>query len=113
MVTTMQAEALAGALWDYNVEHVATILKGLERERTFLHAAVIDAKGKVVAQDLGAGTSADDAASRDVLALEAPSVLEEGARHENVGTLRVAYSRRELDEAWWRRSREASRPPPR
>jgi methyl-accepting chemotaxis protein len=51
MVTTMQSKALAGALWDYNVEHVTTILDGLAQEKSFVHGTVTDTKGKVVARD--------------------------------------------------------------
>jgi methyl-accepting chemotaxis protein len=128
MVTDMQSEALAGALWDYNVDHVTSILNGLAREKSFVHASVTDTKGKVIARDTVAGAaggaggsgstgstgsagstasagstgSADAAeASRNVWLLDAPSVYKEGARREAVGTLRATYSRQALDDAWW------------
>jgi methyl-accepting chemotaxis protein len=104
MVTAMQSKALAGALWDYNVEHVTAIVDGLSRERTFVHASVTDAKGKVVARDTtkpGAVAADADAAPKNVWSFDAPSVFEEGARRETVGTLRATYSRQALDDAWW------------
>jgi methyl-accepting chemotaxis protein len=115
MVTSMQAKALGRPLWDYNVEQVTSILGGLAREkRTFLHGTVTGANGKPVAEETakapgtnggsGPGGRAPDAdaAARNVWTLEAPSVVEDGARREVVGTLRVTYSRDELDNAWWR-----------
>jgi methyl-accepting chemotaxis protein len=104
MVTAMQSKALAGALWDYNVDHVTSIVDGLAQERTFVHATVTDAKGKVVARDTakpGAAAADAGAAGKNVWSLDAPSVFEEGARRETVGTLRATYSRQALDDAWW------------
>jgi methyl-accepting chemotaxis protein len=105
MVTSMQAEALGRPLWDFNVEQVTSILHSLGREKSFVRGTVTGADGKVVAEttvESGAAASVDDAASQNVWSLEAPSVLAEGTRRETVGLLRVAYSRRALDEAWWR-----------
>jgi methyl-accepting chemotaxis protein len=65
---------------------------------------VIDAKGKIVARDPakpGALAADDGAASKNVWSLDAPSVFEDGARRETVGTLRATYSRQVLDDAWW------------
>jgi len=101
MVTSMQAKALAGPLWDYNVEQVTSVLGGLTRERSFVHGTVTGADGKVIAEagaDKATGVLNE---SPNVWSLEAASVLEDGKRHETVGTLRVAYSRRALDDAWW------------
>ena len=50
MVTSMQAKALAGPLWDYNVEQVTSVLGGLTRERSFVHGTVTGADGKVIAE---------------------------------------------------------------
>jgi methyl-accepting chemotaxis protein len=105
MVTDMQSKALAGALWDYNVDHVKAMLDGLAREKSFVHAAVIDAKGRPVAEypaGKAAANAAPAAASRNVWSLDAPSVYEDGPRRETVGTLRATYSRQALDDAWWR-----------
>jgi methyl-accepting chemotaxis protein len=96
MVTSMQAKALAGPLWDFNVDQVASILGGLTRERSFVHGRVIGSNGKIVSE-----TSAAGDANGNVWEIDAPSILEDGTRHETVGTLRVTYSRRALDEAWW------------
>ena len=104
MVTDMQAKALAAPLWDYNVEQVASILGGLAREKSFIHATVTAANGKVVANSSTAKTAgAADAVvpEQHVWSLDAPSVLDDGKRHEAVGTLLVTYSRRALDDAWW------------
>lgn len=104
LVTAMQSKALAGALWDYNVDHVTSIVNGLAEEKTFVHATVTDAKGKVVARDTvkpGALAADADVAAKNVWSLEAPSVFEEGAKRETVGTLRATYSRQALDDAWW------------
>ena len=57
MITAMQSKALAGSLWDYNVDNVTAILGGLAREKSFLHATVIDTKGNVVALDEGRNES--------------------------------------------------------
>jgi methyl-accepting chemotaxis protein len=101
MVTDMQAKALANPLWDYNVEQVTAILAGLTREKSFVHGTVTGANGKLVAEkDVTNGPQAAGA-SLNVWALETPSILEDGTRHETVGTLRVTYSRRALDDAWW------------
>jgi len=101
MVTDMQAKALAGPLWDYNVEQVTSILGGLTREKSFVHGTVTGANGKVVAEkDVTNGAPAAGA-SQNVWTLETPCIMEDGARHETVGTLRVSYSRRALDDAWW------------
>jgi methyl-accepting chemotaxis protein len=105
MVTAMQSKALAGPLWDYNVEQVRSILDGLGREKSFVQATVIGADGKVVAEapdtsKNAAGLADKGAALGRVWSIEAPSVLEDGARHETVGMLRVTYSRRALDDAW-------------
>jgi methyl-accepting chemotaxis protein len=104
LVTAMQSKALAGALWDYNVDHVTSIVDGLAQERTFVHAAVTDAKGQVVSRDTprpGAAAADAGATSTNVWSFDAPSVFEEGARRETVGTLRATYSRQALDDAWW------------
>ncbi len=104
MVTAMQSKALAGALWDYNVDHVTSILDGLAQEKMFVHATVTDAKGSVVAQDTakpGAGVTGSGATAQNVWSFNAPSVFEESARRETVGTLRATYSRQALDFAWW------------
>src|SRR3954471_10643702 len=82
MVTAMQSQALAGSLWDYNVAHVTTILDGLAQEKSFVHATVIDTKGKVVARDTAKAGAADadtGAAAQHVWSIDAPSVFEEGA----------------------------------
>ncbi len=101
MVTDTQAEALAGPLWDFNVEQIASLLNGLAREKSFIHASVVGANGKTVAENDAAkgGTPADT--SHNVWSLEAPSVHQDGSKRDNVGTLHVTYSRRALDEAWW------------
>ncbi len=104
LVIAMQSKALAGALWDYNVDHVTSIVNGLAEEKTFVHATVTDAKGKVVARNTvkpGALAADADVAAKNVWSLEAPSVFEEGAKRETVGTLRATYSRQALDDAWW------------
>jgi methyl-accepting chemotaxis protein len=99
MVTDMQAKALASPLWDYNVEQVTAILNGLAREKSFVHASVVGSNGKLVAENPSAqGTQP---AEGNVWSLEAPSLHEEGSKRDTVGTLRVTYSRRALNEAWW------------
>ena len=104
MVTDMQSKALAGALWDFNVDHVTSILDGLAREKSFVHAAVVDAKGKLVTEypaGKASGTAQPDSAAHNVWSLAAPSVYEDGPRRETVGTLHATYSRQALDDAWW------------
>jgi methyl-accepting chemotaxis protein len=107
MVTVMLAEALARPLWDFNTEQVGSILDGLTRERSFVRASLTGPNGKVVAQTAApAAASAADTgtAGRNEWSFDAPCVLAEGSRRETVGTLRVAYSRRTLDDAWWRQA---------
>ena len=104
MVTDMESKALAGALWDFNVDHVTSILDGLAREKSFVHAAVVDGKGKLVTEypaGKASGTAQPDSPAHNVWSLAAPSVYEDGARHETVGTLRATYSRQALNDAWW------------
>ncbi len=101
MVTDMQAKALAGPLWDYNVEQVTAILNGLTRERSFIHASVVGSNGKTVAENPPANTAATPVTPQNAWSLEAASVHEEGTKRDNVGTLHVTYSRQALNEAWW------------
>jgi methyl-accepting chemotaxis protein len=101
MVTDMQARALASPLWDYNVEQVTGILTGLAREKAFLSASVVGTDGKTVAQNPAANGSKPADPSANIWSLEAPAVHQEGSKRDSVGTLRVAYSRRALNEAWW------------
>jgi methyl-accepting chemotaxis protein len=116
LVTAMQAKALAAPLWDYNVEQITAVLGGLARERAFVHATVTGTNGKVAAENTAkrdaaagvdgansnaAGGAAAGAAAGNLWSFEAPSVVDEGSRHETVGTLRVTFSRRALDDAWW------------
>ncbi len=101
MVTTMQAKALSGPLWDFNTDQVTSILRGLARERTFLRATVTGANGKAAGEEPAGAAQAENASPRDAWSLEVPSVFEEGTRRQTVGTLRVIYSRRALNDAWW------------
>jgi methyl-accepting chemotaxis protein len=101
VVTDMQAKALAGPLWDYNVEQVTAILNSLTRERSFIHASLVGSNGKTVAENPPANTAATPVTPQNAWSLEAASVHEDGTKRDNVGTLHVTYSRQALNEAWW------------
>jgi methyl-accepting chemotaxis protein len=98
-ITTMQAEALARPLWDFNIEQVGAILASLARDKSFLHAAITGADGKLVAER--GGQRADDAgvAPRPPWSLDVPITLEEGAHREAVGALHVSFSTKALASA--------------
>jgi methyl-accepting chemotaxis protein len=62
---------------------------------------VTDMQAKTIAENPPANGSAPAETAPNVWSLEALSVHQEGARRDTVGTLRVTFSRRALDEAWW------------
>jgi methyl-accepting chemotaxis protein len=103
LITTMNAKALAHPLWDFNTDEIGAILHGLEQERTFAHAVVVGTDGKMVAEE-----GAPETGAPDLWRFEAAAVLDSDSRHETVGTLRVAFTRRALNDAFWRQAQESA-----
>ncbi len=99
VLSKMQAEALGRPLWNFNLEEVAAILSSLERDTSFRRAQVVENDGKVTAERRVPGPAE---AARDMVVTENPINVADSGRSRLFGTLRVEFSRAELNRAWRR-----------
>lgn len=99
-ITTMEAGALAGPLWDFNLNQANAILRTFDNdESAFLRATVVDVGGKVVAERATA-KHASPAGVAAAWTFQVPVVFTDGLRQEPMGQLRVVFSKEALHAAF-------------
>ena len=91
LVGELQAEALAGPLWNYNFEQAEGMLQSLTSDPDFQHGVVLDGEGEVLAE-----MGAPAAEGVEVTATEHPITRADGDSVETLGTLRLSLSHARL-----------------
>jgi methyl-accepting chemotaxis protein len=91
-VTEMEADALARPLWDLSDNQIKSILAAIAKDRNFVHARIIGANGKLVAENVKAGAKAALIEKRDV-------IYQDGGNRETLGVLDVGFSLDQVEEA--------------
>ncbi len=93
LVASLQSQALAMPLWNFNTEQVKAIIAGLADDRDFLAATVRDPAGAIVHQLI------DHVSDGPSIEQTQPITLEQGGKTETLGTLSLQLSTRALRAA--------------
>jgi len=110
LIASMQADALAGPLWDFNAEQVTSILDSLAHEPSFLQADVLGSDDKIVARRPGNPVSGNPVLGNPVLgnpvsagsdpwSYRLPVTKLDGTTRQTIGTLRASFSKQALIDA--------------
>jgi methyl-accepting chemotaxis protein len=115
LIASMQADALAGPLWDFNAEQVTSILDSLAHEPSFLQADVLGSDDKIVARRPGNPVLGNPVLGNPVLgnpvlgnpvsagsdpwSYRLPVTKLDGTTRQTIGTLRASFSKQALIDA--------------
>ena len=93
LLSTIQADALAVPVWDFDNEQIDSILSALTQDPDFLAATMFDAQGSAVTQ------RGQLQSTKKILQVERHIVYVQGDDHQVLGRLSLHFSTKRLDDA--------------
>ncbi len=93
LLSAIQANALAGPVWDFDSDQVDAILSALTKDPDFLSATMIDASGSLIARQ------GEEHAGSKLLQVEHGVVYIQGGERQVLGRLQLDLSKERLDNA--------------